>query len=76
MGICDGRTVIVTGAGGGLGKAYALALAAEGANVVVNDVRKEAALEVANQLGVHGLENHSDITTMAGALLPAAGSTR
>jgi NAD(P)-dependent dehydrogenase (short-subunit alcohol dehydrogenase family) len=67
MGICNGRTVIVTGAGGGLGKAYALALAAEGANVVVNDVRKDAALEVAHQLGPHGLENHSDITTMAGA---------
>ncbi|HUR41017.1 MAG TPA: SDR family oxidoreductase [Verrucomicrobiae bacterium] len=66
-GLCSGRTVIVTGAGGGLGKAYALALAAEGANVVVNDIRKEAAVEVANQLGAHGLENHSDITTMAGA---------
>jgi NAD(P)-dependent dehydrogenase (short-subunit alcohol dehydrogenase family) len=67
MGICEGRTVIVTGAGGGLGKAYALALAAAGANVVVNDIRKQAALEVAHALGAHGLENHSDITTMAGA---------
>lgn len=67
MGICEGRTVIVTGAGGGLGKAYALALAEAGANVVVNDIRKDAALEVANALGAHGLENHSDITTMAGA---------
>lgn len=38
MGICEGRTVIVTGAAGGLGKAYALAFAAEGANVVVNDI--------------------------------------
>lgn len=67
MGICGGRTVIVTGAGGGLGKAYALALAAAGANVVVNDIRKEAAIEVAEQLGAHGLENHGDITTLAGA---------
>lgn len=67
MGLCDGRTVIVTGAGGGLGKAYALALAQAGANVVVNDIRKEAALDVAHALGAHGLENHSDITTMAGA---------
>ena len=38
MGICDGRTVIITGAARGLGKAYALAFAQEGANVVVNDI--------------------------------------
>ncbi|MCX7863713.1 MAG: SDR family NAD(P)-dependent oxidoreductase [Novosphingobium sp.] len=38
MGICAGRTVIVTGAGRGLGREYALAFAAEGANVVVNDL--------------------------------------
>ena len=38
MGICDGRTIIITGAARGLGRAYALAFAAEGANVVVNDI--------------------------------------
>lgn len=33
----DDRVIIITGAGGGLGRAYALSLAARGARVVVND---------------------------------------
>ena len=34
----DGQTVVITGAGGGLGKAYALFFSTRGANVVVNDL--------------------------------------
>lgn len=41
MGLCDGRVVIITGAGRGLGRAHALAFAAEGARVVVNDLGVE-----------------------------------
>jgi len=34
----DGQTVVVTGAGGGLGRAYAVFFGSRGANVVVNDL--------------------------------------
>ncbi|KAI0822455.1 multifunctional beta-oxidation protein [Trametes gibbosa] len=45
-----GHTVIVTGAGGGLGKAYSLLFASRGANVVVNDVSQAAAQTVVDEI--------------------------
>ena len=38
MGLLDGKTVIITGAGHGVGRGYALDMAAAGANVIVNDL--------------------------------------
>ena len=70
MAICTQRTVVITGAGGGLGRAYALAFAQEGANVVVNDIRQEAAQAVADEVkaaGGQAIANTGDITTLAGA---------
>ena len=50
----DGRTAFVTGAGRNIGKAIALALAAEGASVAVADINGESAEAVAGQIRAAG----------------------
>src|SRR5581483_6030313 len=57
-----GRTVVVTGAAGGIGRAIALRCAAEGARVAVTDVQAEALERVGDELGAGGLALPADVT--------------
>jgi len=64
MGALDGRIAIITGAGRGIGREYALLFAAEGAKVVVNDLG-DAAQEVVDEITAMGGEavaNNDDVT--------------
>ena len=79
MGICDGRVVIITGAGRGLGREHALAFAAEGAKVVVNDVGAslqgdgndmspaQEVVELIRESGGEAITNGDDISDWDGA---------
>ncbi len=78
-GICEGRVVIVTGAARGLGRAHALELARQGAQVVVNDIGAELdgtggstgpAAEVVAEIEAAGgaaIVNGDDVGDFAGA---------
>ncbi|MBI0474940.1 SDR family NAD(P)-dependent oxidoreductase [Sphingomonas sp. MA1305] len=50
----DRRVAIVTGAGGGLGRAHALYLASKGAQLVVNDLSEQAAAAVVDEIRAGG----------------------
>lgn len=67
MGALAGKVVVVTGAGRGLGRAYARLAAHEGARVVVNDIDATAAAEVAGAIGEAAMADSSDISRWEGA---------
>ncbi|KAI0264388.1 peroxisomal hydratase-dehydrogenase-epimerase [Gloeopeniophorella convolvens] len=70
-----GHTVVVTGAGGGLGRAYSLLYGSRGANVVVNDFNKEAAQKVVDEINAGGVGkavvNSSSVTDGAAVIKTA-----
>ena len=70
MSSCDGRVVVITGAGGGIGRAEALLFAQEGARVVVNDVSADGAQAVVAEieaLGGEAVAHTGDISEWDGA---------
>ena len=79
MGLLDGKVVIVTGAGGGIGRAHARLLASEGAKIVVNDLggardgsagEGSAADKVVDEIRAAGgsaVANHESVASAEGA---------
>jgi NAD(P)-dependent dehydrogenase (short-subunit alcohol dehydrogenase family) len=75
MGMLDGKVALVTGAGGGLGRAHALLLAQEGASVVVNDLggsrdgtgggssMADAVVEEIKAAGGNAVANYGSVTS-------------
>jgi len=71
----DGKVVVITGGGAGIGRTYAHRFAAEGAAIVVADLDEAAAARVVDEvgdLGARGLAHVMDVTDADGAAAMAA----
>lgn len=55
-GLLEGKAVVITGAGGGLGRAYALAAGGQGAHIVVNDYDARGAGQTVEELHSRGVD--------------------
>lgn len=79
MGLLDGKVAVITGAGGGLGEQHALAMAAEGAAIVVNDLggtrdgsgagggaMADQVVEKIKAAGGEATANYDDVSTIEG----------
>ena len=54
MGVLEGKRIVVTGSGQGLGRAYAMAMAREGAKLVINDFEADAAEQTVADIAAEG----------------------
>jgi len=59
------KTALITGAGSGIGRALAQALAARGANVIVADINTDGAHETAARIGPRAIALHTDLADPA-----------
>lgn len=79
MGLLDGKVVVITGAGGGIGREHAIAMAKEGAAIVVNDLggardgsgaggssMADLVVDEIKALGAEAVANYDNVATVEG----------
>ena len=59
------KVALITGSGDGMGRAHALLMAERGADIVVSDIRGDAAEETASQVRARGRKAHVGVVDMA-----------